>query len=70
MTLCEPRLDPILHTETDNLVDPEEFLAYAVSRASLERSSDAGRGLTALINPDNGARIVVDSERLDRFRLS
>jgi hypothetical protein len=70
MTLCDDCLDQIPHTRTDSLVEPEEFLKYAVSRDPLERSSDAGRGLTALINSDNGARIVVESERLDRFRLS
>lgn len=70
MTFCEHGLDPIPFTQTDNIVDPEEFLAYAVSRAPLERSSDCGGGLTALINSNNGARIVVDREKLDRFRLS
>ena len=70
MILCEHGLDPIPYSQTENLVDPEEFLAYAVSRAPLERSSDCGGGLTALINSNNGARIVVDSEKLDHFRLS
>jgi len=70
MTLCDDCLDQYLPSNTDGLVDPEEFLKYAVSRAPLERSGDASRGLTALINSDNGARIVVESERLDRFRLS
>jgi len=70
MTLCDDCLEQVPHAETDSLVDPDEFLKYAVSRAPLERSSDAGRGLTALINSDNGARIVVESGRLDRFRLS
>jgi hypothetical protein len=70
MTLCDESLHQLPHTETDSLVDPEEFLKYAVSRAPLERTSDAGRGLTALINSDSGARIVVESERLDRFRVS
>jgi hypothetical protein len=70
MILCEHALDPIPYTQTDNLVDPEEFLAYAVSRAPLERSSDCDGGLTALVDSNSGARIVVDSEKLDRFRLS
>lgn len=68
MTVCEEREEYVRPTDCEH-VEPEEFLRRATSRARLERTIDNAAGFTGLVDPETGTQVVVESHKLDRFRL-
>lgn len=72
MTVCEQTPEVVNESVRGRVesVEPEEFLELAVSRAPFERVAATARGLVALVNSDSGVRVVVQSEKLDRHRVT
>jgi hypothetical protein len=71
MTICEVMARPSTETcvQKCEMVEPDEFLALAISRRPLERTSAPGEGLTGLTDVASGRRVAVESQRLESFRL-
>jgi hypothetical protein len=72
MSICTEPPQPVTVTHHNRIesVEPDQFLELAISRAPFERAAATARGLVGLVNSDSGLYVVVESEKLDRHRVT